>query len=435
MPRRQVDGVTIKRPLDERRRRVARVTAGAMAAVIAIATLMPSRTEYTSPGLWCLFCGDAVGVDIILNIGLFVPFGVALVAAGMRPRTAILCACACSLAIEVLQVAVVTGRDSSVRDLLTNSLGGAIGAVLAGAARTLLRPQPRAARLIAAIWALGIVAVQGVGELSFVPAPTHLPYIGQVGRALRGLPPYPGRILSATLEGDRIANTMFRDSGVAAARLARRDGSPVAVNVVPLRHPDWVASIVRIIGFQRDEVLVVAQDDDGIVFGVRTHSAFFRLRPIRARLAGVFSGDAVTGQLQADTIRIEAIQSAKHTEVRALNRDGVNVLRSLLTPGHAWRISAPWQTYITGTWRDAVAGALWLAVLFAPLGYWLARTSAGNRDRAAWRPRAIGLVIVALVVYGLPWAAGTSLGAWHEAAGAIIGLATGAAPYARRIAR
>lgn len=72
------------------------------------------------------------------NIGLFVPFGALLLAAypRLRIRRVVLVAALLSTVIECLQYVFAVGRISDVNDVITNTLGGALGAlVAAGAAK------------------------------------------------------------------------------------------------------------------------------------------------------------------------------------------------------------------------------------------------------------------------------------------------------------
>jgi hypothetical protein len=82
-------------------------------------------------------------VDIVLNILLFTPLGAGLALLGMRPRAALPLATALTVTIEVLQYRVIPGRDVSLRDVLCNTLGVALGIVVAGHWRKWLLPVGR----------------------------------------------------------------------------------------------------------------------------------------------------------------------------------------------------------------------------------------------------------------------------------------------------
>jgi glycopeptide antibiotics resistance protein len=84
----------------------------------------------------------------LLNVLLFVPFGV--LAALARPGWSLVRWAAVgftgSLVIELVQAAVFPGRDATVSDLLTNTLGMVLGAWLAGAVTSRLAVSGESAR-------------------------------------------------------------------------------------------------------------------------------------------------------------------------------------------------------------------------------------------------------------------------------------------------
>src|SRR5262245_55845958 len=82
----------------------------------------------TSP--WCIVgCGDLGLLDIILNVLLFLPLGIGLRLV-LRTRAAVAIGFVCSVAIELTQLYLIAGRDASLRDVITNTLGTGIGASL-----------------------------------------------------------------------------------------------------------------------------------------------------------------------------------------------------------------------------------------------------------------------------------------------------------------
>ena len=95
---------------------------------IAILTLRPVPTQAAasaSTPLLCLVCGSNGGADVFLNLLLFAPLGVGLRLAGWRWRSVVATAALVSFAVELLQFTVVTGRDASLSDLVTNTTGAA----------------------------------------------------------------------------------------------------------------------------------------------------------------------------------------------------------------------------------------------------------------------------------------------------------------------
>ena len=147
-------------------------------AIVAYGSLYPWDFEFTSaagnpvrillhgwPGEWDRY----VLRDIILNVVIYVPLGLAAVLAFRRRRSRTLAATAAiafgfllSVSMELLQV-YVPGRDSSLLDVLTNTLGTAAGAGFAiyfeGGIRQLMERRAgqfrAAATLLLLVWAVG----------------------------------------------------------------------------------------------------------------------------------------------------------------------------------------------------------------------------------------------------------------------------------------
>lgn len=125
-------------------------------AAILLATLHSAGT--TVPRGWSLdlTSGRAALAELIQNLLLFIPLGAALVMAGVRPLWAIAIGAALSVSVEFAQLSI-PGRDSSLGDIVANTLSTAIGAALVQTRdRWLFVPEPRARWQAAA---LGIIAL------------------------------------------------------------------------------------------------------------------------------------------------------------------------------------------------------------------------------------------------------------------------------------
>ena len=100
----------------------------------------------------CIACGPRGLADALLNLVLFLPLGFAL-AGIVRKLPALLLGSLLSLVIEVAQLGI-PGRDSSLSDLLFNTVGTAVG-VLIWAKRDLLLA--RNSRACAMLTAAGLI--------------------------------------------------------------------------------------------------------------------------------------------------------------------------------------------------------------------------------------------------------------------------------------
>lgn len=79
--------------------------------------------------------GPGSAFDAILNTFVFVPVGILLAVIGWRFLWALAAALGVSLAIEITQYLTDLGRTADVNDLITNTLGAAIGWVSVWAIR------------------------------------------------------------------------------------------------------------------------------------------------------------------------------------------------------------------------------------------------------------------------------------------------------------
>ena len=93
---------------------------------------------------------DYARVEQAMNVVLFVPFGVAAVML-VRPRwwwSAVFIGFGVSTAVELVQFTFLPGRTGSVRDVVTNTIGAALGACGLQLARRWRRRMRQAARRI-----------------------------------------------------------------------------------------------------------------------------------------------------------------------------------------------------------------------------------------------------------------------------------------------
>lgn len=115
------------------------VLAGAVALILAL-TIVPRNDHSIVELLPLRDVIDAISqrdlslllesiLESVANVVLFVPFGAALAMRGMGVRRIAVAGGALSVAIETAQLLVVSGRTSSVSDVLLNTAGAVIGAL------------------------------------------------------------------------------------------------------------------------------------------------------------------------------------------------------------------------------------------------------------------------------------------------------------------
>ena len=105
---------------------------GSVALIIA-ATLLPfgGMAAERIPPAWCVRCGSLWLTDVISNVAMFVPFGVAL---GLRRWTlwrVLVASLLFTVGVEALQsVGLPPGRSPALADVMSNTAGGVLGALL-----------------------------------------------------------------------------------------------------------------------------------------------------------------------------------------------------------------------------------------------------------------------------------------------------------------
>ncbi|HKS05748.1 MAG TPA: VanZ family protein [Gemmatimonadaceae bacterium] len=375
---------------------------------IAVATLLPSAQRFSGDP-WCIVCGETGSVDVLLNILLFAPFGAGMALAGVPWRRAAGIVVGFTVAIEVLQFAVIPGRDASLGDILANSVGGIAGLVVGTHIDALLWPAPRAARQLVAAWTVVWTLVQLTAAAALLPSDTDRGLVGQIGRALGGRPRYPGRVLATTIDSAPIPNTRFADPSHARHALAR--GAVVDVTVVPPdTAPWWRAPIVRIVDDSLREALLVGQDGADLVFGVGTRAAAMRLRPLFFVAHDVFplaNADAQT----PDTLRIQATYATNGVMLRVASREhGAREVRLAVTHSAGWRLIFPWPVFDDGSLRNAIANVLWIVALLTPGAYWAARAGhVSTRGAGAVRALAVTALLAAIGLAAVPWLLGVGV--------------------------
>lgn len=366
-----------------------------------------------SPFLCIYPCGVEGLRDAVLNVLLFIPLGAAL-AGWLSGRRLWLTPIAVTLLIEFIQYQWLVGRDASLRDLLTNGLGGALGILLVRRRRTLLYPEARlAARLVvlAALAWLGIVSGTALGMRRQFPETT---YWGQWAPVLGQFAIYAGTVLDIEVNGVPLTNGRLHDSGGLRRRLLQ-DSVLITTTVVSGVAPNDPAPIASVFDGEQQEIFVLGQAHNDLILRVRNGLAAAELGGQMVRMPDF------PGHEPGDTVRISGGIVHNHYLLRAESRAGTLERRIPFSAGWAWTGLLPFRHQIGP--EAALVTALWLGVLIAPAGYWL---GAGSRNplQLAW----LGLVVLlglagATSLAGLPVAAGSE---WvGSAAGALLGWVLG----------
>ena len=356
----------------------------AFTLLILLVTLLPGA-EITGPAenlpsTFCLVCGQNGGSDGILNVLLFVPLGLSLMAASDRPLRMVMLVLALSTAIEVLQ-GIIPGRYSNLGDVVYNVVGGGLGVGLAVMRDSLLRPSRR----VAAALTLGAGAAAGalfllVGVLLAPSFPASI-YYGQWTADLHFMEAYEGRVLEASLGPMFLGSERVSDPELAVDLV--RAGAPLDARLVAGPAPPALAPIVSIFDEFRSEIMVLGADRTDLVLRVRYRAQDFRLqRPdLRVRYA-------LAGTLPGDTIRLRAAMDGRGYSLR-LDQHDYGPLRH--TPGEGWALLL--HPGHTAPWVDLSLGIAWVAGLLVLAGWWA--------PGFGWAAGALAMALVGMVLAGV----------------------------------
>ncbi len=375
-------------------------------AVILAATLWPAHDAESPPLLKCVVCGVHGVADVLVNVLLFVPFGVALAANARRLTNTVLVAALLSACIEFAQL-YIPGRDSSIGDVLSNTLGATLGALLLRTAPAWLQPSSRWASALSRSAALAAAALCCVTGLLLAPVFPDSLYYGQWTPNLAHLKWYRGRVRNASIGTLHVAPGPMPPSARVRELLGAAEGFSLHVRAVAGPRTTGLASLFSIYDERQREIILLGPDRDDLVFRFRTRAAAWRMDQPDIRLVdgmhGLGTGDALD-------VTVTGRRGEYHMVLngRASSRLG-------LTVGSGWGLLLYPESLPAAL--KAVLCALWVGGLFLPSGFWI-RT----RGDALWAGAALAVGLLGAPV--LTSLIATPVFQWTAAA---AGLCAGAA--------
>jgi VanZ family protein len=384
------------------RRRLPLAAVALVVAVILALTLLPSEEEKLAPMLSCLLCGERGLADVILNVLLFVPFGVALELRGERLLRASLVAAALSAGIEFAQL-FVPGRDTSLSDVLSNTAGAAAGWLLVYRGLRVVdvsAPTPLRAVIVAA--SLPALAVAATAIL-LRPALPRSTYFGQWTPNLGHLEWYPGRVLHASLGPLALPSGHLDNSDSVRALLLA--GAPLTVRATGAPLVSGLAPLVSVADWESREIVLLGVSRNDLVFRYRTRAAAVRLNQPDLVASGV-----VRSLRRRDTLVVAAWREPAGY---CLAFNEARTCRLNFSAGRGWALLLYPSTWPLSLKHLMDAG--WVAVLFVPIGF-----SAVSR-RPVWWGGALGVSF-----WVLPALLGVAPTSWDEWLGAALGIGIGA---------
>lgn len=423
-----------------------RLKVASLAAVATAVSVIVTLTLTTGPGAtpveatsaWgrvsCLTCSPTWLADIIGNVLLFVPFGAGLVAAGVAPLPAVLIGAASSLLIEALQYAgMPAGRTPALADLVSNTLGTALGAMLAWRWAALVAPPPRLARSLAAAWTAACAMMLAASAVALSPATPAQRATTPVRSALPFTPGYGW--YAAGIQHPTVNGTQFTqggtgpilvampraDSAVAIVRVHGRDARSDIVPIVYVHDPamttvDPRRTRAHLLLAQRGTAMLVTSDVRGARWGLAAPALELGAPALPPAGQDVLLRATVTSR-----------EWMLESRLADLTHASIDTVHQALSPAIGWVLV---QALLPLRSPSApLVAAAWLLAWFAPLGFWLQRA----------QPRAPLLTILATLgavgaLLGVSWLAAHGTGtaplsprhsAWCGVSG-VIGAVLGA---------
>lgn len=406
-------------------RRAGLLLAIAGLAVIAFETLLPEPGVATGTHL-CLLCGYVGGVSSILNVLLFVPLGLGLALHGWPAKRAVPAMFALSALIEVTQYFFISGRYSTIGDVITNSMGGALGFALGLYASNLLRPSPRLAVVLTIGWSAIWIGVEAITAFGFSPSIPRSTYYGQIAPVLGQFEEFQGRVLDASVGDVPIPHERIDASNAIRERLL--GGAMVTTTIVPTGNSPGIAPIVRVVDDREREIMLVALQAQDVVFAVRTGASLLRLRPpvfalpeVLPRATAGPSGESV------EAITLRTRYSAR--EVWLESRSAIVIDRHIpLTASLGWTMFLPFQWLIAGSRVERLLSILWIVCLVLPLGYWgasVVRRAALQTATRLLGAAGIGTALLYVGLVAVPHVFGMTGATFAEWSAAAVGMLGG----------
>jgi hypothetical protein len=391
------------------------VTGGAF--VLSLTLWPTSGAAGQEMSFWCILCGSRALADTLLNILLFAPFGAGI---GLLRGVwwALAASAALSGSIEFAQT-FLPGRFSVFDDILANSTGGLVGALLAtktSRIRRLVLAPPRSRQVGSALAPAAVLLATAV--LSS-PHLTDGIYYGQWTRDLGRLRAYPGTVLEASVGSVPLPDVRIPQQE--AMEEALRTGERLEITFIAGPPPRELSHLLAIFDDRQQGVLMLMVQRDDLIFQRRTLSVPLLLDQPFIRWRG---GLTVP---EGDTVRVAVWQEPRNLCMQIDAR-----IRCDLSAGveGGWRLLH--RLFSAPSRLEGLLEVVWLILLSLPMG-----PTARGTGRAVLLGAGLALLGVLLSWYS-PWLSVGSVAPGVPVVGAWMGfqLRTGLAgmrPYQMRV--
>jgi VanZ like protein len=356
-------------------------------AAILFFTLREGGEATLSSWSFYLTAGDAALAELLQNIILFMPLGICLTLAGVRPFRVVALGGLLSFTVEFLQQ-WIPGRDPSVGDIVCNTIGTALGVLLLVAAPLWLWVSPHRSAWQARITAaLAVFVWYGTGLLVrqvFPPGPYNilttprLPFFGH----------YKGEVLKMT--------TGFQSVEVRA----------VAAPSPPDRTSPLIAGLAR----NDERVLMLAVEGQDLTLRYDMPAVRWTLEQPDLRLR-----DGMKAVAPRDTFTAATWHDSTNICLRVNTTSRCHLGYTI---GDGWKLIYYPEAW--APWMLGVINTLWMVGCVIGVGFWGARGARGAKGGGLL---AMGIVIAGVLM--VPLLTGLRPTPIYEWIGAVGGMAVG----------
>lgn len=340
-----------------------RAATAASLLVILLVCLFPTSGEVPTSIRLCLICGERGTTEFLLNMVLFLPFGLAVRRMTGSMVWASAAALVVSMGVEALQI-WIPGRVPALGDLVANTAGGAMGGALWAQGRRILSPTPRLRGALLAVWAVVAIATLTLPATLFSPAPPPGALFVNWNPAPPTDPSVGPRVVGAWV-GDMPAPSR-RSEDQSRLRRLLLDGAEIRVQFELGSPSGEPITLFRILDERRDEYLTIRSRGDALHIRLRTRAVEVGLVPLQERLP-----DALEPYQPGDLVELSV---SRAEDSRILFRIGSPSNGPPSTLRIGLRAADGWALLVgnpAGSQRvREIAGLLWLALLGLPLGWW-----------------------------------------------------------------
>jgi hypothetical protein len=361
--------------------------------LIGVATLTGSTDRVPVP--WCIPCAlrqPGLAADLIANVLLFIPLGVGLRVAGLRAAAVLAAALALSLAVELVQAYIVSGRVANLLDVGTNTVGAVVGTIAAGRWRTVVLPSAKTATRLALVSAGALIAIVAASAWALTPVTAPAPVVVR-GVGTRARPASVARVLSAVVDGRAIRG---RDT----VGMHWPQERPIRIDVALQASPSRGDAALRFVAGGR-RVLLLGIEREELKLELRRKGAALRLLSPYVRVPYPVRQTRSDAIEELDTLVLRAVAAPWRLSLAVQAGAAHDAIDVRLHPLAGWSLLVP---HPHSAWLGNLLTALWTGLLVFPVAYWSAAATSQARPMiGALLSLSVAAVLAIGAVVRAPW--------------------------------